>query len=397
MRVVLLFVVSLCSTVLAAPPTGTEPRPFRLDAALAGRGYAYDTESFLHRWSYRRDFPLVGSGELWSTGVWAGAGSVLSTEFYAQTWVHERVALEDWGTLEFRYARDEDLDGRYDRVLLGMGWRFADGWTATLLGDVPGEKEDIDAQLELAWAEGAERFRLALVLTDFEYDQKQTAAEYAAEPITLFAERWWTLGLDTELYAYANANLETRWREFSTSLSLTDRATELGLGLRRKLQEGRMLRVFLRGGDGERSQSDPATSTGLTRDHFDAALQYERLAWNRPSWLGLRALRLDETEVSSVAPTLRMRRRELMLYGGSRWRLGERTSLAPELELNWIDILDEFATPGAPPNTALEGKLALPLEVVLDRRRDVRMVLNAGIKLHEIKFGGAQLTLAVGF
>jgi hypothetical protein len=34
---------------------------------------------------------------------------------------------------------------------------------------------------------------------------------------------------------------------------------------------------------------------------------------------------------------------------------------------------------------------------VLDRRRDVRMVLNAGIKLHEIKFGGAQLTLAVGF
>ena len=390
MRATLLLCTFLATTAAAAPPSGIEPRPFRLEAALAGRGFAYNEESFLHRWSYRQDFPLVGSGELWGTGLWAGAGSVRSTEFFAQSWLHERIALEDWGTLEFRYARDEDYDGRYDRVLLGMGWRFAPAWTATLLGDVPGDKEDIDVQLELAWAQGADRFRLALVLTDFEYDQKQTAAEYAAEPLTLFVERWWALGASTELYAYANANLEARWQEFATSRSLADRATEGGIGIRHGLGAGRALRAYLRGGTAAREDAVPAAATALAREHLDAALQYER-----PAWLGLRVLRLDETLASSAAPTTRLERSEVLLYGGSRWRLSERVSFAPELELDWVDVLDEAAVPGAPPTRALLGKLALPLEVVLDRKRAARLVFNPGLKLHEVKFGGAQLTLAI--
>jgi hypothetical protein len=395
MRATLLLCTLIAGAAAAAPPSGTEPRPFRLEAALAGRGFTYNSESFLHRWSYRQAFPLVGSGALWDTGLWAGAGSVRSTEFYAQTWLHETIALEDWGALEFRYARDEDYDGRYDRVLLGMGWRFAAGWTATLLGDVPGDKEDIDAQLELAWAEGAERFRAALVLTDFEYDQKQTAAEYGAEPMTLFAERWWTLGASTEVYAYANANFEARWHEFATNRDLADRAAEGGLGVRHRLDDERMLRGYLRGGSATRDDADPAAATRLAREHFDAALQYERPAWGRPAWFGLRLLRLDEALASTAAPTTRFEHRELLLYGGSRWRLSERTSFAPELELAWVDALDEVAAPGAPPVRVLLGKLTLPLEVVLDRRRGVRLVFNPGLKLHELKFGGAQLTLAV--
>ncbi len=139
----------------------------------------------------------------------------------------------------------------------------------------------------------------------------------------------------------------------------------------------------------------PAVATTLAREHFDAALQYERCAWDRPAWIGLKLLALDEQQTSTVAPTARHERRELLLYGGSRWRLTERSSFAPELELDWVDVIDEIAAPGAPRTRALLGKLTLPLEVVLDRKRDARLVFNPGLKLHELKFGGAQITLAI--
>ena len=49
MRATLLLCTLIAGAAAAAPPSRTEPRPFRLEAALAGRGFAYNDESFLHR------------------------------------------------------------------------------------------------------------------------------------------------------------------------------------------------------------------------------------------------------------------------------------------------------------------------------------------------------------
>jgi len=393
-RAIVLAALLAASAAAAPPPTGVEPQPFRLDAALAGSSIGYNAESYLLRWSYRLDFPLVGSGEPWDTGLWAAAGSVRASEFYSRAWLHERIALEDWGTLEFRHARDEDLDGRHDRTLVGMGWRFAGAWTATLLGDVPGDKELIDAQLELAWAEGRERFRLALVLTDFQYDAKQSAARYDAEPVTLFAERWWSWDGVGELYAYGNANLQTRWRDLASGTTLADRSTQAGIGLRRALGPQRALRAYLRGADGARRTDDGLGARTLAREHREAAFQHELPVLGRPSWWGLRALRLDEDHGGS-APLARVKRRELLLYVGSRWRLGERLTLAPELALDRVELHDERLAPALQRERATLGKLSLPLEVVLDQARGARLVFDVGLKLHELKFGGAQVVISV--
>lgn len=388
-----LFGATLSAAPTALPPTGVEPQPFRLDAALGAGAIDLNEESFLLRWGYRLDFPLVGDGELWGTGLWTAAGSVRSTEFAAETWLHERVELEGWGTLEARYARDEDLDGRYDHLLLGMGWRFAEGWSATLLADAQGEKELIDAQLELAWSAGRERFRLALVLTDFQYDQKQTAAAYLAAPVTLFAERWWALGATTDLYAFANANLETRWRELAGPGAVDERGATAGLGLRRRLDGDRMLRLMVQGSTTERATADALGAQALERRHLEAALQHERTAFGRPAWVGVRALALDEDRAGVT--TAVVRRRELMLYAGSRFRWSERTTFAPELVLDQVDLRDDRQ--GDPTDQGLLGKLSFPIEVVLDARRGARLTFDAGLKLHELKFGGAQLALSVPF
>lgn len=375
------------------PPAGVEPQPFRLDAALGAGEIDLNEESFLLRWGYRLDFPLVGDGELWGTGLWTAAGSVRSTEFAAETWLHERVELEGWGTLEARFARDEDLDGRYDHLLLGMGWRFAEGWSATLLADAQGEKELIDAQLELAWSAGRERFRLALVLTDFQYDQKQSAATYRSAPVTLFAERWWALGAATDLYAFANANLETRWRELAGPGAVDERGATAGLGLRRRLDGDRALRLMVQGSTTERATTDALGPQTLDRRHLEGALQHERTAFGRPGWIGVRALALDEDRAGLT--TAVVRRRELMLYAGSRFRWSERAWFAPELVLDQVDLRDDRQ--GDPTERGLLGKLSLPVEVVLDARRGARLTFDAGLKLHELKFGGAQLALSVPF
>jgi hypothetical protein len=380
-----------------AAPAGAEPNPFRLEAALAGRGFNYNTESFLHRFSYRQAFPLVG-GDFWPEGFYGGAGSVRATEFYAVQQVRKTVPLEDWGSFAFRYRRDEDFNGRWEQAWVGLEYRFAEAWSATALVDAQGDKEDLDAQLELAWlGEDGGRFRAALIATDYRFNSKQREALYERAPYTLFAERWWYFG-DVLVYAHGNVNLRTEYRQPAAGIALDDEAQEGGVGVRWTVDSRRTLRFALQGSNADRRRLDPLSDVTLAREHlaFTAELEDEHATW--PHWYGIRAFGFDERTADAVAATdLRMRRREFMAYGGTEWRLNERFRFRPELLLNYIDNDDDFESPDDLHRRGVESKLMLPLVILLDATHGARMVLAPSVELHKLGFGGADVRLEIPF
>lgn len=379
-----------------AAPAGTEPVPFRLDAALDGRSFEFNAESFLHRWAYRLDFPLLGTP---GAGFVGSAGSVRASEFTVDMAVRKDVAAGALGEFGFRWQRSEDLDGRYDQTWLGVTRPLGDGWSAALWGDISGDKEQLDARLELAWSEpGRGGFRVALVATDFQYNSKQVEAVYIRLPYTLFVERKWVGAAGSETYAFLDLGFATAWRDTLSGLRLDDERQRYGLAWR-SAPADRRWSAALEGEQATRRWRATGRDEGLARDFTVATVQVDtRLADGRPLWFGVRGIHFDETwrQTAPAAPLL-IRRREGIAYLGAEWRVGEHTRFRPELLLTALRNHDDLGDAGDARRRGVLGKLSLPFVWILDERTGASVMLMPSIKLHEFQFGGAAVQLRIPF
>lgn len=166
----------------------TGPEPFRLER-LEGRQFDYNLESFLQRLSFTEK-PIHDFAPLWQQNGWYGTGgSSRGKEFYVHSQLQQKLQFEAPVFAGFRHKRSEDLDGRYDRTLFGVGYQAEQAWDLGVWADVSGAKEDMDLQFEAnrqfnngSWLTGA------LVLADVFYNSKTYGDNrYQQSPVTLYA------------------------------------------------------------------------------------------------------------------------------------------------------------------------------------------------------------------
>lgn len=404
-------IAKVCGCLLAAlaitahalsplrPMGFADPRPFRLDDAQTGRDFDYNSESFLHRFTYRPLAPpRTGLAED-REGLYGSAGSTKSNELYAVMQLQKSLPLDNAYFLRYRFLRDEDFDGRYDRNLLGVGRDFAQDWSFIFSGDVQGDKARIDMEAELSWRGNGSHARFALVAPDALFNDKQREAQYSREPYTGFVDLRWQVRSDASVWTFINHNTPTRMHNESQDQRFHYRQTAAGVGVDSLLGRHWQLSAWL---EGETSRRQHATLSGATesarlnRRYRELGAQLSRrLTTDLEGWTGARLLRFDETgrHTPDVLDEQQTQREEALFYVGFSWDLAPAYRFHPGLYLNFIDNTEIH--PAAPERDrhedGFEGKLALPLELTVHRASGATLTINPTLRLHRLAFGGGNI------
>ncbi|MCA1805898.1 MAG: hypothetical protein LC646_11315 [Xanthomonadaceae bacterium] len=390
---------------LLRPLGFADPQPFRMEDALAGRDIHYNDVSFLHRISFLPITPPSSGLAEDREGLFGSAGSTRSNELYALMHLQKTMPLDNDWFLRYRFQRDEDFDGRYDRNLLGVGRDFGEGWSASFSGDIEGDKSRIDLEAELTWRDGAgSHARLVLVAPDYLFNDKQEEAQFTRQPYTGFADLRWQWTEAIALLAFVNHNTDTSLRNESLDLDFHYRKTAGGVGIDADLGAWQ-LRAWLEGEQGRRRHESLSASFAparLSRRHHELGAELGRdLGPDLAGRAGVRVLRFEETGRHGGDPMdeVGLRRDETMLYAGVSWRLGARYRFYPTVYLNFIDNHERF--PADPvrnrDDEGFVGKLGLPLEVLVHEASGATLTFNPTLYLHRLAFGGGNLQASIPF
>ena len=391
---------------LLRPMGFADPRPFRLEDAQTGRDIHYNDVSFLHRVSFQPILPLASGLAEHREGLYGTAGSTRSNELYTLMHLQKTMPLDNDWYLRYRFQRDEDFDGRYDRNLLGLGRNLGKRWSLALSGDIEGDKSRIDLEAELSWRDGAgSHARLALVAPDYLFNDKQKEAQFTRQPYTGFADLRWQWAPRAALLAFVNHNTATRLRNELEDLDFHYRQTAAGLGLDAGLGDAWQLLLWLEGEDGRRrheSLSGTLDTARFSRRHRELGAELRReLRPGLDGRLGLRLLRFDETgrHDADALEELRLRREEAMLYGGVSWRLGPRYRFHPVVYLGVVDNTEDYPFDPARSRSdeGFVGKLGLPLQVLVHEASGASLTINPTFYLHRLAFGGGNIQAKIPF
>jgi len=401
-----------------------DPDPFRRER-LEERPYTLRASGLLDRFSFEPQPALSPGRRLSGNGIEGTAGSTSSNELYVRSRAQWRAELGDAALAGVALRRDEDLDGRYDAALVGLGLR-RERWEAMVHGDVVATKEDIDVQVETTFRAEQYHLRLLSVLVDPVYNDKQNDGRYTRYPLTLFTNSWWQLNESTRLYGFAQINLPMQLELATTGQRATDRETASGLGIAMQPLATWVWSLELEGLHGDRAQRfDADLLTGPAREAWELdqsdplpVPRFDPGPWplrevrrryvatttevrqtfpdQMAGWLGLRALYLREIDTrDSAAESLHLRRREYLLYGGWRWPVAQqRAYVSPTLFVN------RFSGEGSPDQAderAWQVKLAPAFDVVLDQQRQALLTLNLTMRLDEPGFGGGNAQVFIPF
>lgn len=394
--------------VLAAGDTAADwygPEPFRRDR-LEGREFSYNAESFLHRFSFE---PMPATGpERYDLpdGMFGTGGSTRTDELYLRAHVHATLNMDGPGYLGYRFRRDEDFDGRYERNLLGIGARQP-GWDAALWADVHAAKQDLDLQADLRLEDDAgSHIRLAVAAPEAIHNSKRQAGDsvYERRPYTYYASGTWQLPGEHAVYGFVDRNARTRLRDEATGVRVDDERLGAGVGVALSLGPAWTLGAEVEGLRGTREQvalDEPvAAEQDLERSFDQATVELrQRLDGRHRAWYGVRYFRLveDDRRPQDADAWRHIDRRERTLYGGLRWQWRDTVALRPGVLLHYVDNSERH--PLAPENDDTDegfyGKLTPAVEFLIDRRSGAFIVVNPTVRLHEAAFGGGNVQLYV--
>lgn len=381
------------------------PEPFRLQQ-LQGRDFDYNLESFLQRLSFS-PVPMQPFAPLWQQDGWYGTGgSTRSREFFVHSVFQKTVDFDMPAFAGVRFSRAEDLDGRYDRQLIGMGYRSQNHATEySLWGDVQGAKDQLDLQLEInqPFADGS-WLKSAVVFTDVVYNSKTyTGNSYQTNPVTIYASGGWQLG-QQQLYGFINLNLKTEFNDAERQLAYSNEQYAVGLGWNRQLRNDVELTVQGQGQYAERQQQALAGNAEMQTMQRRYYQLNAELRHYQPTgldyWYGVHALSLNERDsrfANGAEPA--EYRRELYTYAGLHWQYSRRISLRPTLYLGYASVRGQLQRFTDQPliDSGVLAKFNPNLTVLLKESTGARMVINLGVKLHSLQFGGGNVQLEIPF
>lgn len=394
--------------LLAPADIWTEPAPMRRDVLLEGRSFNYNSESFLHRLSFRQL-----SERPWSDadGLSGTAGSSRSDELYLDMFLQKTLRADDGRNEAFvRMQRSEDFDGRFDRQILGFGHHVGD-YRLAIAGDVRGDKSATDVQFEAQWQPDDERVaRLALILPDAYFNDKTPRdAEYLTRPFSYFAHTriggslqgkpgW---GFQGAMTYSPPARIIDRELGIDASGNRTRAMAEITLPALGALRP----RIRIEGERSSRSfsftRSDvPEDDFFRRRMHSVRVMATHTAAHLTPSF-GLYHLRLHESGWfgDNLAVSGRESRDELIGFIGIRQQLGDRWFWEPTLYAGHSSIIQEQVADTLSGDTInndddeWQGKVALPLRYTLDEANGGVLTINPTFRLHRAAFGGGNIQL----
>lgn len=377
-------------SAVAADVLVFNPQPFRLDERFS-RSYDLEEYGLLHRYSY---LPEPEWRRLFDTGLMASIGSVTSKEFYSLFHLQHSVKATENFSLEIEADRGEDFDGRYERTLFGLSYRWQQ-WELSAFSGLVADKSSEDIRLDLKYNFDASNFlRGSIVAVDFVANDKQEAIEYTRLPYTYYLE-W---GLDV--------SPQWRWNSYinyNAPLTLIDQAS-----LDRFEYEKLTLQsdLYFQKCDSylfywsvalEKSSRElfrESTYALFDRDFYSLTFRFDRHFDSGDGyWLGVRALRLTELDsgFSEIDQRSQLERNEWIVFAGWRWQVWGSQFFSPNV---YIDPLDNGLTSTSQTQPSIRNnetlvKLSLPYEWQF--QNDLKIVLNTTYEVDQNNFGGLNL------
>lgn len=395
-----LVIVFVCQLPLQAAHSGSAhiPQPWRADAVVQGRDDLYDAERFLHEltFSHRSRAPSPVENGIRGTG-----GSVSSDELY-----YDFRFRQDFGFREGRNGflldiqRSEDLDGAFDRQLVGFRHSIGERSEVWLQGDVFSDKARSDiyfsARHDLS---GESWIHASWIIPDAYFNDKtSTPDEFTREPQSLFLQ--WHRQAESHQHTTVSVNWSPESEFISRQESLTVASDSFRGAISHQQAAGRwILNVDV---EGERSRRqyqlqgpEENRNPDFSRDYLKATASALLHEHRLKPLLGIAYVHLDEQGYFGRAlnDTGTIRRREPVVFGEITLQASAATTISPGIYLSTPDIRQSFDGAGEDDHDGFTGKLALPVQFQLSRREQATLTLNPTFYLHKAAFGGGNLQL----
>lgn len=373
------------------------PQPWRLEAVVYGHGEIPSTNRFLHELSYRHS---QAHPTLTENGIRGTGGSVSSRRLFMDFRFRQDFGFNDdhQGFL-LDIQRSEDLDGTFDRQLVGFRHQLTDGLELWLQGDVHADKSRSDIYFSArkgiagdGWVHGA------WILPDAYFNDKTRSEDrQVSQPNSLFLQ-WhqpWNhhgpAATTASVTVSPSATIDSRNEGLivanrSLRGAVTQRLTAADWQMKLELSGERTQRQY-------QLDEQPGRHVPFSRHHIQAVMEATYLGHPFTPTVGAQFMRLrergytgrrldDEGDVDRKEPTL---------FGSLNISLSPATTLSPALYLSSPRIDQSFAEDGDFRRRGFTGKLALPLHFTLSQPDQAVLTLNATTFLHKFAFGGGNL------
>lgn len=394
-------VLTLVIPVTVSANTLHIPQPWRQEAVVEGRDETYNTERFLHLLTFRHGKALPGPTD---NGLRGTAGSVSSRRLYLDFRFREDFGFNDdrQGFL-LDIQRGEDLDGAYQRQLVGFRHNLSEHTELWLQGDVFSDKAQSDVYFSVRHHLGSNHWvHGSWILPDAYFNNKTDSGdEFIRKPQSFFIQ--WYLGNSLSHPAagtLVSINVSPPSEFNSRSANLVVESENLNAAVRHSRATANWLwrveisgeltrRHYQLGGETLAGQAD------FERDHvkFDASVTDNHRRF-RPR-LGLYYLSLEEDGFFGRAlnDAGTVSRREPTLYADLTLALSARTTLSPGMYLSKPDIDEQYLRNRDRQENGFTGKLTLPFRTVLSEKDSAVLTLTPTFYLHQLGFGGGNLQL----
>lgn len=398
---VALLAAAIATTAVAS--TGHIAQPWRSEAVVLGRDEAYNTERFLHELTFRHRQALPSATD---NGIRGTGGSVSSRRLAFDFRFRQDFAFRD-GSNGFLLdiQRGEDLDGAYQRQLVGFRQNLGAATEIWLQGDVFSDKAASDIYLSArhhltprSW------LHASLILPDYYFNDKtDTSDRFASEPRSWFVQ-WHRQGDTATEGTTFSVNLSPDSRFISQQQALTVSNDSQRAAITHRQQAGDWLLGLHFEGERTRrhywlQEPNKDVTARFDRDYVQARGTATLTSHRLLPTAGLAWLHLDETGFFGRALNDQgdIRRREPTVFGEVTLSVTPSTTVSPGVYLSAPDIRQSFEHDQDRQHTGFTGKLALPIETRLSAIDQAVLTLNPTFYLHKVGFGGGNLQLHWSF
>lgn len=374
-------------------------QPWRAEAVVEGRDEAYDRERLLNELTFRHSQPLPTAV---SNGIRGTGGSVSSRRLY-----YDFRFRQDFGFRDNRNGflldiqRSEDLDGAYQRQLVGFRQAVTDNTELWLQGDVYSDKSLSDIYFSARHRVADNHWiHASWILPDAYFNSKTDSPdEFKTFPHSYFLQ-WHRGALDSASGTTVSMTLtpESSFISRQESLQVDSESVRAAFSHRQQFADWLIVLEL----DGERTRRDyqlfaegESQATGFDRNHLHLLAGATFTAHRLKPGIGIAYRDLDEQGFFGRALNEegRIRRREPTVFGEFSLPLSSGVSLRPAVYLGHAHIRQSFEENTDKDFDGFIGKLALPFEMVLSRQDGAVLTLNPTFYLHESEFGGGNLQL----
>ena len=374
------------------------PQPWRQDAVVQGAETTANAERYLHELSYAHSQPAPSLVE---NGIRGTGGSVGSRRLYLDFRFRQDYGFnQDRQGFVLDVQRSEDLDGTYERQLIGFRHQLTETTQVWLQGDVFADKSRSDVYLSgrHTFSSGA-WLHASWILPDIYFNAKTTDDDTFVDSAQSYFLQW---------HRPAGSH-----RQSGTTVSLTysppstfDSRSE-GLVVENETIRGALTQQHRLGDwqlhltlSGEYTRrlynlDELAYTIPTRRDHMkvDAKAIYHRHRLQPGIGLHYFYLREQGYTGRNLDEIEDLRRKEPTVSAHLSVPVAPAVTLKPAIYLSAPHIDQAHANSHEEDNREFTGKLALPFEILLSGEERAILTLAPTVYLHKAAFGGGNLQL----